>query len=447
MAFAKVLCVGADEHDGLPDSHGEFGVVALFDNERRQKLRNWVKSPEGGRYVDEVSAQLHHGTGIAADAMSDFVKDQGPNGLCQRIEIIAASSEFAENNLANRLAEAGILPIFGMPTRLRRLYCNLPKYGHGENRPSYIDREIDLAITEFEPGAKRTRDKLTYSPVGLVGDIKWSQGEQRWIAGNEPVVNARWQIFCERCSYFRDEEFLTSHNGIPFGESQFQNEEQTGVCPRCATPVFARKAVTPVAFYTDKDPDDGPEGDATGRSGRAHYAFNVGDAGVGPEVTTPCNTSTRLELVQQGRVYTINRGLSDKGRGFRFQEDWEMIQIGQGQTQATRRWKSDGRSADQAWLIGPAICSSESSRGSWRQRRPTCSVFGPARRSTDSCSIRLTCLMSLPLPCVPRFIQPRRSSYGQWQPNSTRVPRKSTLFHFINAPPMGWIVRTFASSR
>ena len=351
VAFAKVLDVRADEHDGLPDSHGEFGVVALFDNERRQKLRNWVKSPEGGRYVDEVSAQLHHGTGIAADAMSDFVKDQGPNGLCQRIEIIAASSEFAENNLANRLAEAGILPIFGMPTRLRRLYCNLPKYGHGENRPSYIDREIDLAITEFEPGAKRTRDKLTYSPVGLVGDIKWSQGEQRWIAGNEPVVNARWQIFCERCSYFRDEEFLTGHNGIPFGESQFQNEEQTGVCPRCATPVFARKAVTPVAFYTDKYPDDGPEGDATGRSGRAHYAFNVGDAGVGPKVTMPPGTSTRLELVQQGRVYTINRGLSDKGRGFRFREDSERIQIGQGQAHATRRWKSDGRSADQAWLM------------------------------------------------------------------------------------------------
>lgn len=360
VAFRDGVGVTPDEHEGPPDSHGEFGKVASFGTERRAALKRWISSDEGRAYAETVCHRLTRGTDIDEHAIARFLLDRGPEGLCARVALVADSKEFSELHLANRLAEAGVLPNFGMPTRIRRLYCHAPRHGWEGQEPTGIDRDLDLALSEFEPGARRTKDKLTYEPVGLVGRLKWSLGNRCWTADPEPVNNERWQMFCPRCSYFRDEEALAEHGDDPFGDLGLIDISGRATCPRCGERIFARRAATPVSFFTKPDPEDGPEGDGGGRSGRAHFAFNVGDAGIGPEVAYPEGSKTRLELVQQGRVYTLNRGVTEDGAGFPFQvvsqdaeRRTEYFQLGDGRIRGTTHWKHapDSPTALPAWLM------------------------------------------------------------------------------------------------
>jgi len=56
-----------------------------------------------------------------------------------------------QDALSERLANRGILPMFGFPTRARNLYHNKP--GNWPPR-DVIDRDLELAVSMFAPGAK-----------------------------------------------------------------------------------------------------------------------------------------------------------------------------------------------------------------------------------------------------------------------------------------------------
>jgi DEAD/DEAH box helicase domain-containing protein len=394
FAFRNGVGVTPDEHEGPPDSHGEFGKVAFFGTERRAALQHWILSDEGRSYAETVCHRLTRGTDINEHAIAAFLLDPGPKGLLARIALVADSQEFSELHLANRLAEAGVLPNFGMPTRIRHLYCYAPRYGWEGQEPTGIDRDLDLALSEFEPGARRTKDKLTYEPVGLVGRLKWSHGDRCWTADPAPVSNERWQMFCPRCSYFRDEEALAEQGDVPFGDRGLLDGSGRATCPRCGERIFARRAVTPVSFFTRPDPEDGPEGDGGGRSGRTHFAFNVGDAGIGPEVTHPEGSHTRLELVQQGRVYTLNRGVTEDGAGFPFQVvlDAESrdryFRLGDGRVYGATHWNHapDSPTARPSWLMASKTTDVLRIRPS---ATPTFCMLNPLHESpTVSASLR-----------------------------------------------------------
>ena len=71
-------------------------------------------------------------------------------------------------DLSQRLAEHGLLPMFGFPTAVREL--------HTERRPQRsepwppedaVDRDARLAISEFAPGNQIVREKYVYTPVGF----------------------------------------------------------------------------------------------------------------------------------------------------------------------------------------------------------------------------------------------------------------------------------------
>ena len=48
------------------------------------------------------------------------------NELVDRISKIATSSDYTQTLLSERLANAGLLPMFGFPTRTRNLYLSKP---------------------------------------------------------------------------------------------------------------------------------------------------------------------------------------------------------------------------------------------------------------------------------------------------------------------------------
>jgi DEAD/DEAH box helicase domain-containing protein len=275
------------ESVGKPDTHGEYGTVAAYDEDvlKGVLLRQHVRAG-----IHSACEAISRGAGLNEQSLISYIE----NGLLLDIEeAIDPSREFVERNLAHRLAEAGVLPMYGMPTRIRSLFYDRPKVGELTFRS--IDRDLDLAASEFCPNAERIKDKRMFKPNGLIGEITKS-GHHAWVSDN-PVPYRRFQLFCPTCH--RLEELA--------------EERVPGVCDDCgASNVTCQEVVSPAAFRTDGRIDyDAPEGDASGKSGRSIVAA----------CTTPergvqkVENNASISFTQRGRVFRVN---SNSGRLFDF---------------------------------------------------------------------------------------------------------------------------------
>lgn len=287
-----------------PDSHGEFGPVQQFkDNDasirddvlKKLATRNFLEG------IRPACAALSRGAGIEADDLLDYLAGE----LCnEMLEAAINRTEFVEPNLAHRLAEAGVLPMYGMPTRVRNLYCSPPASDADEFH--VIDRDLDLSVAEFCPGAERIKDKRLYRPVGLVGTLlkerNWKQNSQRWEAG-EAVPYRKVLVFCPDCRRLELEESSEIEKAIG-AQSQ---------CDGCGSNrLLHSKVVAPAAYRTDGKGHDAPEGDASGKAGDVEVAAVTLPAGV---VLPDGNTNSHLAYDCRGMVLRIN---DNKGRKFKF---------------------------------------------------------------------------------------------------------------------------------
>lgn len=272
------------ENAGKPDTHGEFGPVASVD---LAAVASQLASSPVRSVIGELSAALVRGSRVQAADLSRYLAFE----LVPRIHLVLANGEFIEPNLAHRLAEAGALPMFGMPTRVRSLYYGPPG---GDDNFKSIDRDLDLAIAEFCPGAERTKDKRTYKPNGLVGSIV-PAGHRRWVSDN-PAPYQKWQVRCESCNNL----------------DEFDQEPSPGNCPCCGSSgVVSQKVVVPAAFRTDGEEYDAPQGDSAGRAGRVVVAA-LTQRGGAPQSTAGNST---LSFSAQGRVFRIN---DNQGKRYSF---------------------------------------------------------------------------------------------------------------------------------
>ena len=93
--------------------------------------------------------------------------------LYDRIDEACDHPEIAGDGLAERLAEYAVLPMYGMPSRVRPFYHGL----RGRDALT-IGRELDLAVAEFAPGSHRTKDKRIYRAIGFTAPLFHQAG--RW---------------------------------------------------------------------------------------------------------------------------------------------------------------------------------------------------------------------------------------------------------------------------
>src|SRR5207237_9732517 len=88
------------------------------------------------------------------------------DGIEQKIsEIAALKNEQAD--LSQRLAERGLLPMFGFPTQSRYLFTQRPQSSDPWPPIGAIDRDLRIAISEFAPGNEVVIDKFVYRSVGV----------------------------------------------------------------------------------------------------------------------------------------------------------------------------------------------------------------------------------------------------------------------------------------
>lgn len=286
-----------------PDSHGEMGTVDACDVTRLDQLRRWLT--DNGDELRHVAAVIARGTGQDLEQLVG-----GASRLVDRIEAAISNDEFVERNLAHRLAEAGVLPMYGMPTNVRNLYFDLATLssgGTGEARA--IDRNFDQAVSEFVPGAERTWDKRLLMPKGLSGRVHRVSG--KWISEQAPVGAAFLQLFCHSCRQLEeapaDPDTLAPQPPVPWWQPQWVTTPPHSVpCPNCGQEAArAYVAVAPRAFITDLDlTHPVGSGDRQGKSLQVAFVASPALAGDASYVTLG---ACQLALSNQGRVYRTNR--------------------------------------------------------------------------------------------------------------------------------------------
>ena len=273
-----------------PDSHGEFGVAIdpLAQTgwlQNRTAIQAWL--------LREKESQREVLRALLNDTDEEYLQWLEQT-LPQQIEDAHDNPELAGEGLAERLAEAAILPMFGMPSRTRLLYHRLTKDGERT-----IDRDLELAITEFAPGAQKTKDKAVHTAIGFTSPV-YQQGT-RWTPFSEtPLPFRRWVDWCKACGHMRTT----------------LQEEPREHCPHCGHPRGADECyrqfeiVVPRAFRTDLTRGADAKEDE-------NLMFSIPatmvEASEEPRRAILTGTNCTKSLSEQGTVWRIN---DNSGRFF-----------------------------------------------------------------------------------------------------------------------------------
>lgn len=227
-----------------PDVHGEYVPTdEYYDDpsgcEWRKRLQEALEATVGERdsYIDAACIDPMQRERLRLEATADKL-----------IQAIDRQREFKPVNrqgLAQFLAERGLLPMYGMPTRVRQLYLGV-RAETDDSNPDYswstMDRDIDTAVFEFAPGAVLTKDKQRHQVIGFSGTL--SPPERR---GRDVVIESlsRWTesehhvALCPSCGS-AGYSLRRPQSARPCEDCEFEIE-----------PGEFKDYITPAAFRTD----------------------------------------------------------------------------------------------------------------------------------------------------------------------------------------------------
>ena len=225
--------------------HGEFGLAEKWQ-EVEPLVRQWIASHD--QEIQTVITQLCQQTHLSADdrqALHHYIC----NDLVNKISEIATSNAYSQSQLSERLANAGILPMFGFPTRVRLLYT---RWSASQGT---IDRDLDTAIAQFAPGSEIVKDRAVYTACGLV-ELVPHKGDVRSRPGLVPALDQpnRWLGLCRNCQAMI-EDYQPQGDFPSPPPANLKLAKQT--CPVCRQPTLrCIDAREPTGFLTNLEPRD-----------------------------------------------------------------------------------------------------------------------------------------------------------------------------------------------
>lgn len=285
--------------DASPDIHGEFIPSGhYFDAAQNwpDVLRTELTATTADR--NRFAAVLAADSEISiADLLSNLEPEDVISEIGNAKNLLAND---VRDGLAHTLAEAGLLPMFGMPTRVRSLYVDTLDDDDHQREWSTIDRDLDLAIFEFAPGSVIVKDKQQHRAIGFTGQLEdpfrpGSKANPREITPYTPAFgDPFWLVQCKRCgSWHRfnakpaNEECKTCRYILP--------DDEAGEC------------VTPAGFRTNLQPGLINENDRFGSKHRSITAefreLQLHDGG----------SNISIDFLRQARTYRLNRGGDQPG--------------------------------------------------------------------------------------------------------------------------------------
>ena len=281
-----------------PDIHGEFGFCDSATNaEVVKRISDWLAlAATRDSVVAPICRAVCQNSGIDPARLSGKIVTSLPTECQAALD----SDDFFAKNRAERFAEAGILPMFGMPTQVRTLFTGWHSGACENDGPYGPERPLDQAITDFQPGANRTMDKMVWPVWGVVGTpfrngLVWET--------NEPFTHRKTVTICEYCQdlvVVPDEATSPAHPN----------------CVLCGGNKHRLVVATPTAFLAAPPVDNRDLIETTGSAGTSDVSlqrkenefFSVEDEEL-------CPAGARLRFFREGRVCRVNH---NRFQGFGF---------------------------------------------------------------------------------------------------------------------------------
>lgn len=264
-----------------PDSHGEFALTLANEyrpgwKENREAVVTWLSK------ADYEKKQIVNAlTSRDSKELMEWISEELP----KLIDEAVVNPELTGEGLAERLAEAAILPMYGMPSRIRVLYHHL-----GSESVKTIDRDLELAITEFAPGSQKTKDKAIHTAIGFTAPLI-KRGNYWEPASDNPLPFRRWMQRCKVCNNTNTSEQPLNGNACPYCGAR---EEEY---------LFSQfQIATPQAFRTDFSSGEDAKEDMEIFPGVPSLLAET------TQITTHAlnGTNCSISLSQEGRAWRIN---------------------------------------------------------------------------------------------------------------------------------------------
>jgi DEAD/DEAH box helicase domain-containing protein len=222
--------------------HGAFGEVREWPG-RRGHVADWVAtSPEVGRVVRRLTAL----TGI--DDVDELVA-WARHGLVEAVDAVVADKALTQPQLSERLANGGVLPMFGFPTRVRSLYRT--PLGGSPKESEISDRPLAHAVSAFAPGSKVVKDGWVYTANGFAS-YRYERGTWR---GVDPLRSKVQVLRCVDC-------------GSSWADGGDVVQAPVA-CPVCGKAMTSMRVYQPEGFRTHRDRSDGrPDEDHSAAASR-----------------------------------------------------------------------------------------------------------------------------------------------------------------------------------
>lgn len=277
--------------------HGEFGSTLAWDTQTKDYLNNWVQN-NNSTIGDIVKVFLDYNLNNQNEfnELLQWIIDNN-DGLVNRIDSKVHSDDFNDvTALSELLAEAGVLPMYGMPTRTRSLYANIKENSEGEAKSLItVERSLDQAVNEYVPGSQRTMDKrvitvMGFAPNGL--EVR-GYGNNKTLSTptNSCFTMMRTLVRCRNpyCTFFKTYIDPNTANAI-------------ANCPICGDNLERVELKTPAAFISTMIPGDEKDSEENSAVVRKGVVSEIETA----QTQTTIKANARLTIVPQGTTWRIN---------------------------------------------------------------------------------------------------------------------------------------------
>jgi Lhr-like helicase len=145
--------------------HGQFGAADEYANHKADVERFLIDRRD--EILDCATALLNE-TRLGRQITAGDLVTECIDPLADEVENVAALTD-EHPDLSQRLAERGLLPMFGFPTQVRYLYLDPPGSTTTWPPEGALDRDLRIAVSEYAPGNEIVREKVIHTAAGLAG--------------------------------------------------------------------------------------------------------------------------------------------------------------------------------------------------------------------------------------------------------------------------------------